>query len=270
MLLRRIASGIRHRSRTAAAQMYLSVRRQVSGRPIWFDNGRIKLPYHGDGDQQELFYKLDGRAWWDNELELISPHLKKGHTAVDVGANLGFMSGIFSTLTGDAGHVHSFEPSPATFAKLLEVIEANNYIAVSPYNMGCGSEEQSMNLYCPPSSGHASLRPSAAIERSALEKRQVRIIKLDDFLGPKIERLDFLKIDTEGYENDVLLGATELLRRFYPVIYIELCSEYLASSESAVRLLLDLGYSFNREIDLQHSSNGDNYFAVPPGYKQSN
>jgi FkbM family methyltransferase len=270
MLLNKSVSGIRRHVRTAAVQTYLSVRRRMSGHPVWFDNGRIKLPFHGDGDDQELFYRLDGQEWWDKELRLISPYLKEGDVAVDVGANLGFMSGILRTLTGDAGRVHSFEPSPKVFAKLLEVIEVNHFSTVSAYNMGCGKEVQSMTLYCPPSSGHASLRPNEATERSTQEKKVVQIVKLDDFLGPKLERLNFLKIDTEGYEDDVLLGTTGLLRRFFPVIYIELCSEYLASSERAIRLLLDLGYTFDREIDLQHSSNGDNYFAVPPGYGRTN
>ena len=268
MLLNKLASGIRRRSRTAAARISLSLRRKISGRPVWFDNGRIKLPFHGDGDDQEIYYKLDGRAWWDKELGLISPYLKAGDVAVDVGANHGFMSGVFSTLIGSTGQIHSFEPNPKVFAKLLEVIQVNNLSTVSAYNMGCGKEAQSMTLFCPPSSGHASLRPNSDIERSTLEKKEVRIVKLDDFLGPKLERLNFLKIDTEGYEEDVLLGATELIHRFHPVIYIELCSEYLASSERAIQILLDLGYTFDRKPDMSHSSNGDNFFALPPNYYQ--
>jgi FkbM family methyltransferase len=162
-----------------------------------------------------------------------------------------------------------FRTEPRVLAKLLEVIKVNNLSTVSAYNMGCGKEERSMTLHCPPSSGHASLRPSADVERSSLEKKEVRIVKLDDFLGSKLERLNFLKIDTEGYEDEVLSGATELIRRFHPTIYIELCTEYLASSERAIQFLLDLGYTFDREIDLQHSSNGNNFFALPPIYQRA-
>jgi hypothetical protein len=102
-----------------------------------------------------------------------------------------------------------------------------------------------------------------------LEKKAVRIVKLDDFLGSKLDRLNFLKIDTEGYEDEVLSGATELIRRFHPTIYIELCTAYLACSERAIQFLLDLGYTFDREIDLQHSSNGNNFFALPPIYQRA-
>jgi FkbM family methyltransferase len=256
-------SKLRNRGRIAAKQAYLSLRRRLSGGPFWIDYGSIKLPFHGDGDLQELYYHLDGKEWWDKEMRLISPYLKKGGVALDVGANLGFLSGIFSTLTGATGQVHSFEPSPAVYAKLLEVIEVNNYANVTPYNMGCGREEQSMTLYCPPSSGNATLRPAAGMEDSSGEKRTVRIVKLDDFLGPKLDRLDLLKIDTEGFEDEVLFGATGLLERFKPVIYIELGSQYPVSSGNAVRLLRDHGYTFQPEVDLQKAFSGENFFAIP-------
>ncbi len=245
------------------AQMGFFVQGRIGGYPVWFDNGRIKLPYHGGDDDQELFYKLDGREWWDNERRLIEPYVKAGDVAVDVGANLGFMSGVLSSLTGSEGHVHSFEPNPKIFARLLEVVEANHYGTISAYNMGCGKQEDSMTLHCPASSGQASLRPGAGIERSSREKKNVRIVKLDEFLGPKLERLDFLKIDTEGFEDQVIFGASGLICRFHPVIYIELCSEYLDSSERAIRLLLDYGYRFEHEVDLRHSTNGANFIALP-------
>jgi len=263
MFFRRVTSGILHRSRTAIAQLDLNVKGKISGYPVWFDNGPMKLPYHGDGDKQELLYRTDGRSWWDHEVKMIAPYMKEGDVAIDVGANQGFMSGVLSYLSGRSGHVYSFEPNPKVFAKLLEVIEANHLDTVSAYNSGCGKDEQSMTLYCPPSSGFASLRPNTEIDRSTLQESQIQILNLDLFLASKLDRLNFIKIDTEGYEDDVLLGAIELLRRFQPVVYIELCSEYLSSSERAIKILRDLGYSFDRDIDLRHSSNGNNYFAIP-------
>ena len=258
-------SKLRSRGRVEAARAYLSLKRRVNRGPLWIDHGCIRLPFHGDGDRQEIYYYLDGKTWWNNEFSSLSPYLNQGGIAVDVGANLGFMSGIFSALSGPSGRVHSFEPSPAVYSKLLEVIAANNYTNVSAYNMGCGKEESSLTLYCPSSSGGATLRPNADMEGKMPEKRTVRIVNLDDFLGPKLERLDLLKIDTEGYEDEVLAGAAELIQRFKPIIYIELCSEYLASSQNASRVLRDHGYTFDRDLALNESSNGANFFAFPPG-----
>jgi FkbM family methyltransferase len=263
-------SKVRSRGRIEAAKAYLTLKRGVNRGPLWIDHGCIKLPFHGDGDRQEIYYYLDAKAWWRNEVNSISPYLSQGAVVVDVGANLGFMSGIFSVLTGLGGRVHSFEPSPAVYSKLLKVIVANDYPNVSAYNMGCGKEDGSLILHSPSSSGCATLRPHAGLEAKTQETQTVRIVKLDDFLGPKLERLDLLKIDTEGYEDEVLAGAAELIKRFKPIIYIELCSEYLTSSQNAGRFLCDRGYTFDRELALDESSNGANFFAFPPGMQSCN
>jgi len=245
-------------------QSYLSLRRRLTGGPFWVDHGCIQLPFNGDGDRQELHYHIDGKDWWHKEMRLMSPYVGLNDVAVDVGANLGFMSGILSKLTGPGGQVHSFEPSPRTYSKLLSVIRTNNYSNVSPYNAGCGKSEQTMTLYCPASSGNATLRPDAKMAQTALQEQTVRILKLDDFLGPKLDRLNFIKIDTEGFELEVLVGASELVRRYKPIIYIELGSLYSSSSEDAVRLLRDFGYTFDRELVLDDAFSGENFFAFPP------
>src|ERR1019366_2519839 len=122
-VIHKITLALRTRSRATGMRAYLSVRRRLTGGTIWIDHGCIKLPFHGDGDRQEIYYQLDGKEWWNKEVRLISPYLRPGDVAVDVGANLGFMTGIFSTLTGTTGHVYSFEPSPSVYLKLSEVIE---------------------------------------------------------------------------------------------------------------------------------------------------
>jgi FkbM family methyltransferase len=254
------------RARGAAAKAYLSLRLRLSSSPIWFDRGCIKLPYHG-GDIQELYYYLDAKEFWDEEMRSVSPFLTEGDVAVDVGANMGLMSGLFSKLTGPTGQVHTFEPSPMVYARLLDVINVNRYTNISPYNMGCGSQSQFMTLYRSPCSGSSTLRPEASPVKTFLDEQTVAVVKLDDFLGPKLERLDFLKIDTEGYEDEVLLGATSLLQRFKPIVYIELGSMYLASSERAIRLLREHGYTFDREVDLQKTYGGVNFIATPPVQK---
>jgi protein-L-isoaspartate O-methyltransferase len=73
----------------------------------------------------------------EQRVLLLLLYLREEDVVVDVGANLGFVTGVLTAITGKRGQVHSFEPSPPVFAKLLEVIEASNYGTLSPYNMGC-------------------------------------------------------------------------------------------------------------------------------------
>ena len=263
-----ILSRLRNRLGIRSMRTYLTLRRKLCGRPFWIDNGYLQLPFHGDGDQQELLYQLHGRFWWEYESHLLAPYIQPGSVVIDVGANLGFMSAIFSSLAGDAGRVYSFEPSPTVYAKLLEVIRMNGCTNVCANNMGCGREEQSLTLYSPLTSGCATLRPEENLEREAMKKQSVRIVKLDDFLGPELDRLNFIKIDTEGFEDEVLGGAVELLQRFKPVVYIELCADRLESSRNAVHILREQGYTFARELSYETVSTPENYIALPAGFSR--
>jgi FkbM family methyltransferase len=146
----------------------------------------------------------------------------------------------------------------------LAVVQANHYENITAHNLGCGRKEETLTLYCPASSGNASIRPSSGIESRIYQHQTIRIIKLDEYMGAKISRLDFLKIDTEGFENEVLAGAVELLRKFKPVVYIELSAEYLDSSRAAVSILRANGYRFDREFVLEECHNGENFIALPP------
>jgi FkbM family methyltransferase len=228
---------------------------------LWVDYGWMRLPFHGDGDRQEVFYHLNGKEWWENERAILSRYVKQGDIAVDVGANLGFMAGVLSGLVGSNGQVHSFEPSPTVYAKLGEVIKANKYNNVSAYNVGCGESEGTMTLNCTASSGNSTLHSSKDVEHEIRSTQEVRIVRLDDFFAIKLQRLDLLKIDTEGFEDAVLAGAVGLLRKFTPTIYLELTSEYLDSSQRAVRILRENGYLFEREPILEQCHNGENFIA---------
>jgi FkbM family methyltransferase len=259
-----LVSRLRHRGRIVAAQASLTMRYRLSG-PFWVDYNCIKLPFHGDGDLQELYYHLDGKEWFEGGCRVFSHYLPAGGVAIDIGANLGLVSGILSTVVGPMGQVHSFEPSPVSYRKLRETIDANGYKNIQTYNVGCGTTDRSITLFCPDSSGNATMRPDAAMEQSAKKRYTVSIVNLDAFLGSKLDRVDFFKVDSEGFEDEIIGGAVGILTRFKPVIYIELSSQHLAASQRAASILSGLGYTFSPELDLENSTLGDNFFALPPG-----
>lgn len=102
------------------AQTFRKQRRALcqSGRNVLYARtGELLLPFHDDGDLQELLYHSFGMQWYAAEYAVLSLYLKSGHTVVDVGANLGFITGIASKLVGQQGRVHSFEPSPIVYGK---------------------------------------------------------------------------------------------------------------------------------------------------------
>jgi FkbM family methyltransferase len=214
--LRSLYSGLQRRLHLALCEMSLERRRRKAGGTAWVEHSFMTLPFHGDGDKQETLYQLHGERWWNAEKRLLEPFINEGDVVVDVGANLGFMTALLSSLCGPAGRVYSFEPSPTVFSKLEAVVARNNLQNVSVHNLGCGSQAGEMVLHLTEPSGNASLRGRDSGKKTRTQK--VEIVVLDDFMGENLKRLNFLKVDTEGFEDSVLRGAAGLLKRLKPVV----------------------------------------------------
>jgi FkbM family methyltransferase len=145
---------------------------------------------------------------------LLLPH----DTAVDVGANIGMTVSLMLTRVGSRGTVHAFEPHPRSFALLQRNARlwgngntpSNLYLhphAVGrQQGTGCLDEPESWEL----NSGGVSVNPVEA-ESRPVDDGIVKIVRLDDLFKPPL-RIDLLKIDVEGQQDDVLAGALDLLR----------------------------------------------------------
>lgn len=230
--------------------------------PIWLRYGENEFAYHGDEDGQEVIYHMHFDEWFSASHALFAEYIRPGDTVVDVGGNLGFTTLVFSRLAGGAGRVHSFEPGPRMFAKLSGMAARNELINVTLHNCGCGSKSESLVLNIPASSGNASLRPTDEVMATVKHQDTVQIRRLDDELCD-LEALSFIKVDTEGFEIEVLRGAEKLIQKFRPVIYIELSQEYQRSSSEAIAWLKERRYVFEIEPDLNAAHNGDNFIVRP-------
>lgn len=256
--------GLRNRLRAAVWKHLLNVRYRLGGGTVWTKRGNHLLPYHGDGDQQEVYYQIHGAHWFEIETERVARWLPKGGVVVDVGANTGFTAIIFATQVGPEGRVLAFEPSELVYPRLMEVIEKNGLGQVEPFNLGCGTGPRTETLMVPVSSGNSTIKREGVTLHGAVREVSITIDSLDNVVLPILSRLDFLKIDTEGFEDQVLLGAEQLISKFQPVIYIELSQEYSESSRRAISWLRGHGYTFDPDPDLVDAHNGDNFLAFPP------
>jgi FkbM family methyltransferase len=248
------------RARREAKRMQLGARRLRVRGDLYVNYGWIRLLYCGDGDVQEILYHLNQREWRDNEMSALRPILRPGATVVDVGANLGFVTVLLAELVGPNGRVFSFEPSQTVFAKLEKTVAANSLRQVSTYNMACGQEPGFLALSkVNRSSGNSSLIAAGA------ERETVQVMPLDAISLSWGRRVDFMKIDTEGFEPEVLSGAKRILAEDRPVIYIEMGGDYLQSTLRTVELLKEFDYNTRHVDRLRWSKvgNGSNYLFRP-------
>jgi FkbM family methyltransferase len=175
--------------------------------------------------------------------------IKPGMTILDIGANIGETSMAFSKLAGEKGRVFSFEPDPQTFAHLLTHLELNACTNVIPFNKGLGQKEGELFLEeGEHNSGGNRISPDQR------RGKKIAVTTLDQFLKENgVEKIDFIKIDVEGYEYNVLLGAGETITKHHPAFFIELVNDFLedqgASSKMLVEFLTDRKYSISNAND---------------------
>ncbi len=139
------------------------------------------------------------------ERSLILPLVKPGMVFVDIGANIGTYSLFVAKQCNDHARILSFEPHPRTFGKLSFNVKANGFNAIEAINMGVGPEQTRMRLYSNGGTniGTASILPEAASDKQFVD---IKIVPLADCLKSRlIKRVDLLKIDIEGFEDQALL-----------------------------------------------------------------
>jgi len=144
---------------------------------------------------------------------------------------------------GKKGCVHAFEPVPSTFEYLtknaFEYSNSNNYFL----NMvGLYKEESTKNIYIPDTiSGHASLiKHDDAWNAQKIDEIGIKLMTLDAYIKNNcIKKVDFIKIDVEGTEIDVLNGSKQTISKNKPKLHLEVNSELLHDSQHTVHELYE-------------------------------
>jgi FkbM family methyltransferase len=157
-------------------------------------------------------------------ISVLQDYLHKGDVFLDVGAHIGAISCVASRLVGDKGSVYAVEPNPKNYKMLNENIRLNKLKNIYSFQTALGSVVSAAQLYNrnEKDSGMASLIRD---ERAIGHGTEVTVTTIDRLIEEKHTGIpDFIKIDVEGYELEVLKGATGLLQSVNAPI---LCIEYV-------------------------------------------
>lgn len=190
-------------------------------------------------------------------LELRRRYFGDGVVAIDCGANIGVHTIEWARRMGAWGSVISIEAQERIFYALAGNIALNNCFNAQAIWAAVGGTAEPVRVpkldHARPSSfGSVALKPGGqvefvgqAIDYSSDGTTEVRCIPLD-LLG--LKRVDFIKVDVEGMELDVLAGAREILRRAKPIVVVE----FIKSDKTQLRSMLQtLGYRlFELRMDL--------------------
>ncbi|MCL5807625.1 MAG: FkbM family methyltransferase [Deltaproteobacteria bacterium] len=139
-----------------------------------------------------------------------------GGVFFDIGANVGQYSLLAANLVGPAGRVYSFEPGEIIFKRLKRNVDLNKFENISLINKAVGNLSGETEFYAAKgrNSGEGSLLRLSSGRGEIREQTSCRvgIVRLDDFCEKEnIKRVNVLKIDAEGYENEIIKGAGNIL-----------------------------------------------------------
>ena len=169
--------------------------------------------------------------------------IDKGDVILDIGANLGYYSFLFSRWTGDSGKVYSVEPI-VVYNKIFNE-KAKKYKNITLYPYALGAEEKTVELVSSPQTGFLSTGlPHIYDPRrdGNAEKQEFKFeaqMKRPSALFENLDRVDYIKCDIEGYEYIVLSDMKEIIRKFKPVIQVEVWSD---NEKKLLELFGEMGY----------------------------
>ena len=165
-------------------------------------------------------YMLRG-TYEPSNLKIIENYVNDGDICFDIGANVGAISLALAKAVGTLGKVYSFEPHPNFYEKLCNHIKINNLIQnVSTINRGVSSAVGTLFLE---EDIRVEGRGNAGIVATETKNSFIiDVITLDNFvLDNDLQKVDFIKIDVEGHEKEVIIGCFEILKKFKPKILFE-------------------------------------------------
>ncbi|MGC4026777.1 MAG: FkbM family methyltransferase [Mesorhizobium sp.] len=162
--------------------------------------------------------------WTQSEVDLLLQIVRPGMTVLDVGANVGYHTLALSKAVGPSGVVVSFEPQPAIFQLLAANIANNNLGNVTALNAAVGEKRGLVDM--PPFSyddtqnfGALDIRSFLKGETETTAYIPIAMQRLDDISLARNAQL--IKLDVEGMELAALRGATEILARCRPALFVE-------------------------------------------------
>lgn len=170
-----------------------------------------------------------------SKYEAAKKYVKQWRTAVDVGAHVGLWA---YHMGWDFANLHCIEPMPEHIECLKENLYQQSY-KLHPYAVGAEFGSVSLASHAGESSG----------DMQVVGLGNIKMVTVDS-LG--ISDVDFMKIDCEGYELNVLTGAIETVAKYKPCIIVEqkrdMAVKYDGGKLGAVKFLQSMGAVLREEI----------------------
>ena len=180
-------------------------------------------------------------SWEPEVVQVLERHVRPEMTVLDIGAQSGYFSLLLSKLVGPRGKVIAFEPLPANFRILEENVRLNSVRNVTIREEAVAERSGDTRFEFP--RHEPTLIAGPLLAGDSQDVLTVRGVSLDDVFFANAVPVQFIKMDVEGAETEVLSGARQLLELAHPDMLIELHHmEKQTGPHPAVIIVENLGY----------------------------
>jgi FkbM family methyltransferase len=136
--------------------------------------------------------------------------LKEGDFVLDIGANIGYYVLVESQLIGKSGKIYAVEPVHSNFELLKKNIELNNLKTASAFQFAFGDQNTTSKIYVSDRSNWCAMN-KAAVSGTIIGEEEVSVKTVDTFFKDKAPP-NFVRMDVEGYEYQIIKGMTKTLK----------------------------------------------------------
>jgi FkbM family methyltransferase len=202
----------------------------TNGRPIRIPAGDQVMLMYPEGQIAEVLWVAEFEA---DERNFVTRIARPGMLVVNIGANTGLYAIMTAKLVGQGGAVHAFEPSAATYARLVRNVELNNQQNVLTNNIALSDAKGRLVLRSDPRNpaldGHRFIESTMDLTSITPTDELIHCDTLDGYFeridASGLPVVDLLILDVEGAELAVLKGGLRTLRASPRVLIVLECSQ---------------------------------------------
>ncbi len=222
----------------------------------WLNPGDVTIRHHFTGAPVRLHSFRHKGYWWhgakreSETMEAFRRILRGGDTVIEAGAHIGYITMFFSRLVGATGRVVAFEPGENNLPYVRRNIVGHDNVRLVEKAVGDRAATMKLNIESLTGQNNSLIDHFDGLARNqraasvAAEVRavDVEVIPLDAFCAAEGLQPALVKIDVEGFEHEVLLGARETLAKHRPIVMVEVQRH----AEAIFDLLRGFGYDLYR------------------------
>jgi methyltransferase, FkbM family len=187
----------------------------------------------------------------EEEVDIFKQILKLDDVVVEAGANIGCLSLPISQIVGQKGIVYAIEPQQYIYNMLCANVAVNNASNIKPKLLAIADQKYEILM---PDIDYEAVNNFGGISIGFGNSGEKIWQDTIDNLFLNLKRLNLIKIDVEGMEPRVLVGALETLKKHRPFIYCE--NDRPDNSDAVIKLLTEANYKVYRHMShLFHSKN---------------